>query len=104
MDLKSYQRATLDTLDNFLSAAKLLGVSRAFDKFRRAEGYDPTYRPLPNLADAPFVCLRLPTGGGKTFRSCCGSCRQTKFVNRRCGFCVTRKIFTADFCDNVSVA
>ncbi len=66
MDLKTYQQTTLDTLDNFLSAAKLLGVSRAFDKFRRAEGYDPTYRPLPNLADAPYVCLRLPTGGGKT--------------------------------------
>lgn len=66
MDLKTYQQETLDTLDNFLSAAKLFGVSRAFDKFRRAEGYDPTYQPLPNLADAPYVCLRLPTGGGKT--------------------------------------
>ena len=88
MDLKSYQQVTLDILDEFLSAAKLLGVSRAFekirlsdkvlpstkisddkelfDKLRRAEGYDSIYRSLSNLADVPFVCLRLPTGGGKT--------------------------------------
>ena len=66
MDLKSYQQTTLDILDGFLSTAKLSGVSRAFDKFRDADGYDPIYQPLPKLADVPFVCLRLPTGGGKT--------------------------------------
>ena len=66
MDLKSYQQTTLDILDGFLSAAKLLGASKAFDKFRDAEGYEPIYKPLPNLANVPYVCLRLPTGGGKT--------------------------------------
>lgn len=27
------------------------------------------FRPLPDLEDVPFVCLRLPTGGGKTLLS-----------------------------------
>ena len=88
MDLKIYQQTTLDILDGFLSSAKLLGVSRAFEKFRlsdkvspsaklsddkelfdklrNAEGYESIYKPLPELADVPYVCLRLPTGGGKT--------------------------------------
>ena len=32
----------------------------------RLGGYAGAYKPLDGLPDAPYVCLRLPTGGGKT--------------------------------------
>ena len=66
MELKTYQRRTLDILQEFLRAAKVSGVSAAFEMFRQAEGYNPHYQSLRKLADVPYVCLRLPTGGGKT--------------------------------------
>ena len=66
MEPKTYQQTTLDILGEFLTAAREIGAESAFEKFRRAEGYNPTYQPLPSLAAVPYVCLRLPTGGGKT--------------------------------------
>lgn len=66
MQLKKYQARTLKILENFLTDAKIIGNEKAFEKFRDADGYNPEYQPLRNLADVPYVCLRLPTGGGKT--------------------------------------
>ena len=66
MELKTYQRRTLDILQEFLRASTVSGVSAAFEMFRDAEGYNPHYQSLRKLADVPYVCLRLPTGGGKT--------------------------------------
>lgn len=66
MELKNYQRATLETLEKFLSAARIIGGAAAFAENRNAPSYPPEYFPLPKLEDAPYICLRLPTGGGKT--------------------------------------
>ncbi|MBR1646548.1 MAG: DEAD/DEAH box helicase family protein [Selenomonadaceae bacterium] len=66
MQLKEYQQITLDILENFLSAARDIDIAAAFEQFRQAEDYPKNYRPLPQLEDVPYVCLRLPTGGGKT--------------------------------------
>ena len=71
MELKKYQQAALDTLKNFLDDAKLIGCEAAFDKHRKASSYLRDYSPLPKLEDAPYVCLRLPTGGGKTLLGAC---------------------------------
>ena len=71
MELKPYQRRTLETLANFLTDAKLIGNAAAFDKHRNAPSYPRAYSPLPRLDDAPYICLRLPTGGGKTLLGAC---------------------------------
>ena len=58
--LKSYQQTALDALAGFARAARLQGAAQAF----------ATLAGRPYQADAfgevPCVCLRIPTGGGKT--------------------------------------
>ncbi|MBQ7454484.1 MAG: DEAD/DEAH box helicase family protein [Selenomonadaceae bacterium] len=71
MDLKNYQRQTLSTLKKFLSEAKLIGSAKAFTANRNAPSYSPEYFALKNLEDVPYICLRLPTGGGKTLLGAC---------------------------------
>ena len=66
MELKNYQRQTLETLSRFLSAARLIGSAAAFAENWNAPSYSPEYFALRELEDAPYICLRLPTGGGKT--------------------------------------
>ena len=76
MLLKSYQQNALDTLDAFLARARATGPAEAFahavteqEAQARLEGrkLEPrAYRPIEHSQDVPYVCLRLPTGGGKT--------------------------------------
>ena len=73
MKLKTYQQQTIDTLSGFFKEARLRGPEVAFqtitsetDQARRLRGYGGRYLPVPGLAGVPYVCLRLPTGGGKT--------------------------------------
>lgn len=66
MQLKEYQARTLKILENFLTDAKIIGNEKAFEKYRDAQGYNPDYQPLRNLENVPYICLRFPTGGGKT--------------------------------------
>ncbi len=58
--LKRYQEQALAKLDSYLRAARLHGARSAFES---ETGYG--YRSEP-FADVPCVCLRIPTGGGKT--------------------------------------
>ncbi len=44
----------------------MIGSGAAFEKQQEAKGYERNYAPLSGLEDVPYVCLRLPTGGGKT--------------------------------------
>jgi hypothetical protein len=64
MELKTYQSETLAALRRFLEVARASGPAEAFA--RTAPEGSPAYRPLAALPDVPYVCLRLPTGGGKT--------------------------------------
>jgi len=70
MELKDFQRTALDTLTTFLEHARLSGnPEEAFLKTlreRRPEENLPSYRTIAKLAGVPNVCLRLPTGAGKT--------------------------------------
>lgn len=60
MNLKSYQSAALSALSNFLHDATQVGAASAFQ--------NQAGRPYQAEAfgEIPCVCLRIPTGGGKT--------------------------------------
>jgi type III restriction enzyme len=60
LNLKSYQQAALDVLGQFARAAQLKGPALAF-----GEVVGRPYNPDP-FGEVPCVCLRIPTGGGKT--------------------------------------
>lgn len=73
MQLKTYQQATLDTLRRFFEAARAHGPKAAYEAIttepeqaKRLRGYGGRYTPLLGQEAMPYVCLRLPTGGGKT--------------------------------------
>lgn len=66
MELKNYQERTLDKLSAYLKRARYTAVEDAFKVMQEAQGYSSQYRPLEGLEDVPFVCTRIPTGGGKT--------------------------------------
>lgn len=79
MHLKPYQRQALAALSDFLAGAQETDPAQAFEAVVNAPQPDglPTlrqrlgryyrpYKPVKGLADTPYVCLRLPTGGGKT--------------------------------------
>lgn len=64
-ELKDYQQHTLDGLRAYLQEAALTGdASTAF--YQRTGAI---YLTPPGLSDTPFICLRVPTGGGKTLLS-----------------------------------
>jgi type III restriction enzyme len=60
LTLKSYQQTALDAVASFARAAQLKGAELAFG----AQVGRP-YNPEP-FGEVPSVCLRIPTGGGKT--------------------------------------
>lgn len=67
--LKNYQQRTLTALEKYLKLARLIGPKDAFERFVKEERTDrlsQTYRHRWGLDDVPYICLRLPTGGGKT--------------------------------------
>lgn len=73
MQLKRYQEDTLDALRAFLSSARRSDPALAYaaalqdpERARRLGAWANGYRRLDALPDVPYVCLRVPTGGGKT--------------------------------------
>ena len=73
MKLKQYQADTLDVLRRFFEEARIAGPRNAYEAITQAPEqasrlgrYASAYTPLDRLPDIPYVCLRLPTGGGKT--------------------------------------
>ncbi|HQL96408.1 MAG TPA: DEAD/DEAH box helicase family protein, partial [Candidatus Hydrogenedentes bacterium] len=69
--LKAYQERTLDALRGYFDACvRLKGAEKAFAE--RLSDTDaplaasPYRTPMEDLAGLPYVCLRLPTGAGKT--------------------------------------
>jgi type III restriction enzyme len=60
LTLKRYQQQSLEELDKYLRAARLKGPRLAFEAHT---GYGYNAEPF---GEVPCVCLRIPTGGGKT--------------------------------------
>jgi len=70
IQLKIYQEKTLDALKKYLAEARFKGAAIAYDNMTKPGVVNVRpYKPLEGLNDVPFVCLRLPTGGGKTLLS-----------------------------------
>ena len=73
MQLKDFQHNALNTLKTYLEQARLTAnPAQAFLDIVRQREPDqlfPRYRDLPGLPGVPNVCLRLPTGAGKTLLS-----------------------------------
>jgi len=70
MELKPFQRAALDTLRIYLERVRVTGEpeqSYIWTLQQQQPERNPLpYRTIPGLVGVPNVCLRLPTGGGKT--------------------------------------
>lgn len=68
MQLKDFQNRSLNSLRDFFRACvqykkpHLAFSEITIEKF----GLSVPYIPAPELNDLPYVCLRIPTGGGKT--------------------------------------
>ena len=62
-ELKEYQKKTLDTLSTYLKQARFKGAENAYHEIKEMSAYNK----IKNLENVPYVCLRLPTGGGKTY-------------------------------------
>ncbi len=65
MKLKRYQENAIETLEEFMTLLKKpnLTADLAFHKLT-GETYNKRY------GDVPFVCVKIPTGGGKTLVGC----------------------------------
>ena len=61
LQLRDYQERSLNVLEQYLSAVAEHGAQRAF-----VLTTNRPYQPAPSLPGLPYVCLRVPTGGGKT--------------------------------------
>lgn len=72
-ETKDYQARVLDSLKGFLSeAGKTHDPRSAFEAIVKAQGRALQYIPvaIPEQELMPYVCLRVPTGGGKTVLAC----------------------------------
>jgi type III restriction enzyme len=63
-ELKDYQLAALAALGNFLLATRTKSIPEAFAGVIAVQGRSEPYREI--FEGVPSLCLRVPTGGGKT--------------------------------------
>lgn len=69
MQLKQYQKQSLEALEQFFSIASAIGAEQAFE--RTLQQQTMTIVPYNDrLNGIPSVCIRIPTGGGKTLLGC----------------------------------
>lgn len=65
LELRNYQIRSLEALEQFLRRTVDLGAKMAFMNIT-----ERPYHSVPKLPELPYVCLRVPTGGGKTLMAC----------------------------------
>src|SRR4030042_3539769 len=65
LTLKNYQKTCLDQLQAYIHLVDKHGAKVAF-----VLQTERTYREVACLPQIPYVCLRVPTGGGKTVMAC----------------------------------
>ena len=73
MELKNYQRNTLAVLKRFFEQCRITGHEEAFkiittepDIAARLAALKGSYIAWETIPNTPRVCLKVPTGGGKT--------------------------------------
>lgn len=73
MELKIYQQKTLDKLQEYIAEMKeykpekAAGVAFMTLRTDAQDNYPKDYHWVPEIGRSPFVCIKVPTGGGKTF-------------------------------------
>lgn len=73
LELKQYQIRALDYLERFFKRCGELKSAKQsfFETTEEAAGFPCEYHSMEGaLKDVPYVCLRVPTGGGKTLMAC----------------------------------
>lgn len=72
LELKDYQNRVLESLEEFFDRTKEVEkVSEAFRVVTEKNFGQPLpYREMKGMKGLPYVCLRVPTGGGKTVIAC----------------------------------
>lgn len=65
LQLREYQDRSLEALETYFGHVAKHGAKTAF-----VIQTERPYRSVPSLPDLPYVCLRVPTGGGKTLMAC----------------------------------
>jgi len=63
---KHYQQTALEALRDYLALARAEGDPKKAFIYQT----ERPYHSVPQLPGLPYVCLRLPTGGGKTLLAC----------------------------------
>jgi len=72
MELKKYQKKTLEQLRNYLLEMrgypkdKAAGVAFMITRTDAQDRFPKEYHWIPEIGRSPFVCIKVPTGGGKT--------------------------------------
>jgi len=72
LTLKEYQQKTLDALRAYCQLALQFDDADTayYQLTRNIYGTGIPYHAIPELPGLPYVCLRIPTGGGKTLVAC----------------------------------
>ena len=76
MELKSYQARTIQELKEFIAFTKTSkNAAEAYENYWKSKGIipasDANIKPYnDSVKNAPHVCLKVPTAGGKTFIAC----------------------------------
>lgn len=65
LPLREYQKRSLEALEEYLGRVNQHGAKTAF-----VIQTERPYRSVTVLPELPYVCLRVPTGGGKTLMAC----------------------------------
>ena len=64
MELKKYQEKAIEELKDYLKELNKFGAKHAFIS-KVGEKYNEEF-----FGNVPFVCIKIPTGGGKTLVAC----------------------------------
>ena len=75
MELKSYQKKVLSDLSAYLNAVnETVNLRKAWEKFWNDKDIAVGWEGIPQyqytIPHVPHICLKVPTGGGKTFIAC----------------------------------
>jgi type III restriction enzyme len=89
MELKKYQQAVIKDLENFLGFLKQeKNIGLAYEKHWARKNYPVSsadFNGMPaykyTIKKCPHICIKVPTGGGKTFLSCNAIAPIFKYVN-----------------------
>jgi type III restriction enzyme len=72
MQLKNYQQRSLDVLSRYFQSCLQTGDADLafYNVTRQLYGQGIPYHQVAELPGLPYICLRVPTGGGKTLMAC----------------------------------